>query len=67
METAKNPNGEVVKILGDAGEYETEIHAILEEYSLPYDFEEEVLLESEAISSEITQSEIDKRRDTEVS
>jgi ribonuclease R len=62
-DTAKNPNGEVVKILGDAGEYETEIHAILEEYGLPYDFEEEVLLESEAISSEITQSEIDKRRD----
>jgi exoribonuclease R len=52
-DTAKNPNGEVVKILGDAEEYETEIHAILEEY-IPYDFEEEVLLESEAISSEIT-------------
>jgi HJR/Mrr/RecB family endonuclease len=27
---SKESNGEVVKILGDAGEYETEIHAILE-------------------------------------
>ena len=60
---AKNPNGEVIRILGDSGEHETEIHSILEEYGLPYDFEEEVLAEANAISTEITQSEIDKRRD----
>lgn len=60
---AKNPNGEVVKVLGDAGEHETEIHSILEEYGLPYDFDEEVLAEARAIPTEITQAEIDKRRD----
>jgi len=62
-ENAKNPNGEVVKVLGDAGEHETEIHSILEEYGLPYDFEEEVLAEARAIPTEITQAEIDKRID----
>lgn len=60
---AKNPNGEVIRVLGDAGEHETEIHSILEEYGLPYDFDEDVLAEARAIPIEITQAEIDKRRD----
>jgi len=60
---AKNPNGKIVRIIGDAGEHETEIHSILEEYGLPYDFPEDVLAEASAISTEITQAEIDKRRD----
>lgn len=60
---AKNPNGEVIRILGNAGEHETEIHSILEEYGLPYEFEEDVLSEARAIPIEIPQSEIDKRRD----
>jgi ribonuclease R/exosome complex exonuclease DIS3/RRP44 len=62
-DNAKSPNGEVVRVIGDAGEHETEIHSILEEYGLPYDFEPDVIAESEAISEEIPQSEIDKRRD----
>jgi ribonuclease R/exosome complex exonuclease DIS3/RRP44 len=60
---AKNPNGEVVRIIGDSGEHETEIHSILEEYGLPYDFDADVIAESEAISEIISQAEIDKRRD----
>lgn len=60
---AKNPNGEIIRVLGDSGEHETEIHSILEEYSLPYKFDEEVLAEARAIPIEIPQSEIDKRRD----
>lgn len=60
---AKNPNGEVIRILGDAGEHETEIHSILEEYGLPYGFEEDVIAEANAISTVITQDEINKRRD----
>ncbi len=62
-DNAKNPNGEVLRVLGDAGEHETEIHSILEEYGLPYDFDEDVLAEARAIPTEITQAEIDKRRD----
>ena len=60
---AKNPNGKIIKIIGYAGEHETEIHSILEEYGLPYDFPEDVISEADAISTEITQDEIDKRRD----
>ncbi len=60
---AKNPNGEILRVIGDAGEHETEIHSILEEYGLPYDFDEDVIAESEAIPTEIPQAEIDKRRD----
>jgi ribonuclease R len=62
-EDAKNPNGKIVRVIGYAGEHETEIHSILEEYGLPYDFPEDVLAEASAISTEITQSEIDERRD----
>lgn len=62
-DNAKNPNGEVLRVLGDAGEHETEIHSILEEYGLPYDFDEDVLAEARAIPIDIPQSEIDKRRD----
>ena len=60
---AKNPNGKIIKIIGYAGEHETEIHAIMEEFNLSYDFPEDVLAEADAISTEITQDEIDKRRD----
>ena len=60
---AKNPNGEIIRVIGNSGEHETEIHSILEEYGLPYDFPDDVIAESEAISEEIPQSEIDKRRD----
>jgi ribonuclease R/exosome complex exonuclease DIS3/RRP44 len=60
---AKNPNGEIIRVIGDSGEHETEIHSILEEYGLPYDFDADVVAEAEAISEIIPQSEIDKRRD----
>jgi len=60
---SKSPNGEVIKVLGDAGDNDTEIHSILHEYDLPYDFTENVIAESEIISSEIKQSDVDARRD----
>lgn len=62
-EDAKNPNGKIVRVIGNSGEHETEIHSILEEYGLPYDFPDDVIAESESISEEILQSEIEKRRD----
>jgi len=62
-EGAKNPNGEVVKVLGSAGDNDVEIHAILHEYDLPYEFEPDILAEADAINSEIRQSDIDDRRD----
>lgn len=62
-DNAKNPNGKIIRVIGNSGDHETEIHSILEEYGLPYDFPEDVIAESEAISEIIPQSEIDERRD----
>ena len=60
---AKNPIGEVVKVLGDPGLHETEIHAILEEFGLPYDYPENVVKVAERIEPGITEDEVKLRRD----
>ncbi len=62
-ENVKNPFGEVIEVLGAPGKNETEIHAILAEFELPYKFPKEVNDEAEAISDKITAEEISKRRD----
>ena len=59
----KNPEGEIIKVLGAPGEHETEIHSILAEYGLPYHFPEEVEKEAEEIDRNIHESEVAKRRD----
>jgi ribonuclease R len=35
---SKNPEGEITEVLGHPGDHETEIHSILAEYGLPYNF-----------------------------
>lgn len=60
---AKNPFGEIVEVLGDAGDNETEMHAILAEFDLPIRFPENVLKTAEKIPLEISEEEIKKRRD----
>ncbi|MBE7629315.1 ribonuclease R [Tenacibaculum piscium] len=62
-ENSKNPFGKITQVLGKPGEHETEIHSILLEYGLPYEFPEEVEKEAENLSLEITETEIAKRRD----
>ena len=52
-EEAKNPFGEVIDILGKAGENTTEMHAILAEYGLPYVYPQAVEAAAEKISAEI--------------
>ena len=44
-----------MKSLGDENENETQIHAILEEFSLPYVFPKEVLKEAEKIKIDYDQ------------
>ncbi|MDL2243599.1 ribonuclease R, partial [Bacteroidales bacterium OttesenSCG-928-J19] len=41
-ERAKNPSGEVIDVLGKSGENNTEMHAILAEYGLPYKYPEAI-------------------------
>lgn len=62
-ENAKNPTGEIVDVLGNVGDNNTEMHAILAEYDLPYHFPEELEELAEKIPSKITQAEIKRRRD----
>ncbi|WP_374360960.1 ribonuclease R [Cloacibacterium sp.] len=60
---SKNPEGEIIQVLGLPGEHETEIHSILAEYGLPYDFPTEVEADAEKIDRTITPEEVKKRRD----
>ena len=60
---SKSPVGELVERLGMAGNNDTEMHAILAEYELPYRFEPEIEAAAEVIDARITQKEIDSRRD----
>lgn len=59
----KNPEGEIIKVLGLPGEHEVEIHSILAEYGLPYHFPDEVEKEADEIDRTISEDEIKKRRD----
>lgn len=57
------PHGELLDILGKAGDNDTEMHAILAEFDLPYRFEREVLRAANSIDEGITDEEIARRRD----
>ena len=60
---SKCPTGRVVSILGKEGDNTAEMHAILAEYNLPYNFPKEVEEEANKISDKITEEEYAKRRD----
>jgi ribonuclease R len=60
---AKNPFGEIIEVLGDVGDNNAEMHAILAEYDLPLRFPENVLKAAEKIPDFISEEEIQKRRD----
>lgn len=62
-ERAKNPTGEIIDILGKSGENNTEMHAILAEFGLPYQYPANVEAAAEKIPAEITPEEIAKRED----
>ncbi len=57
------PHGELVERLGRAGDNDTEMHAILAEFDLPYHFEREVTAEAELIPADISNEEVAHRRD----
>ena len=57
------PHGELVDILGKAGDNDTEMHAILAEFDLPYHFERNDIRDAERIDGKITEEEIARRRD----
>ncbi|MEO0403600.1 MAG: ribonuclease R [Bacteroidota bacterium] len=58
-----SPVGSIAKVLGKPGENDVEMHAIMVEFGLPYEFPEEVEAIAAQIPQEITKEEIAKRRD----
>lgn len=62
-ENADSPFGKVTEVLGKPGEHNTEIHSILAEYGLPYEFPLEVERYADQLDTSIKPEEIAKRRD----
>jgi ribonuclease R len=60
---SKNPVAEIINVLGFPGLHETEMHAILAEFELPYHFTDELEEDAEKIPAAITEKDIKSRRD----
>ena len=60
---SKSPAGELVEVLGRAGENNTEMHAILAEFGLPYVYPASVEKAADRIPAEIPAEEYTKRED----
>ena len=58
-----SPVGHITDVLGMPGENNTEMHAILAEFNLPYKFEKEVEDAADSISEEITAADLKGRKD----
>ena len=57
------PKGHLVDVLGMPGENDTEMHAILAEFNLPYKFDPEVENAADSISEQITAEDLKGRKD----
>ena len=62
-EGMRSPRGIIVDVLGQVGDNDTEMHAILAEYDLPYRFEPEIDEAAQAIDGVITERDYAERRD----
>ena len=62
-ENHKNPMGEVVDILGPAGDNDVEMNTILAQYGLPYKYPKAVEEAAEKITGEITAEDVAERED----
>lgn len=60
---SKNPTGKVVEILGNPGDNEVEMHAILAEFGLPAKFDPEIEKAANKIKEEFTQFDYETRTD----
>lgn len=57
------PSGHIADVLGEPGKNDTEMHAILAEFNLPYRFEPEVENAADSISEKITAEDLKGRKD----
>jgi len=59
----RNPEADIIRIIGKSGENETEISSIIHDYNLPTTFPKLVENEANNLKNEITSDEIHKRKD----
>jgi len=59
----QNPEGEVTRVLGPAGMHEAEMHSIMAEFGLPFEFPNQVEDEANLLNDNFSQEEIKKRKD----
>lgn len=59
----QNPTGTVIEVFGFPGQHKTEMNAIMAEYGLPEHFPDAVEYEAKKLPTEITESELARRRD----
>jgi ribonuclease R len=62
-QSVKNPTGEIIEVLGEPGENEVEMHAILAEFDLPYKFSKAIEKQASAIPEGIPKEEYKRRKD----
>lgn len=62
-QNSKNPFGIITKVLGKPGDHNTEIHSILIDYGLPFEFTETVENAANQIETTITKEDFAARRD----
>jgi len=59
----RNPEGEIIEILGHINDPKTDILAIIKEFDMDLDFPEELMKELESIPEEVTKDDIQGRED----
>jgi len=59
----RNPEGVVVRTLGPAGNHDAEIHSIMAEFGLPFEFPPAIVKQASKIADGVTKEEIAKRKD----
>ena len=59
----RNPSGEVVRVLGQAGENNAEIHSIMAEFGLPFEFPKNIETAAKKIPEVIDEEKESYRRD----
>ncbi|MET2986434.1 ribonuclease R [Aureibaculum conchae] len=62
-DNSKNPFGKILNVLGKPGEHDTEIHSILLEYGLPYQFPEKVENDASKLVTKVNEKDVSERRD----
>jgi len=62
-DTAENPFGEIIQILGEEGEIRTELDAIHWEFDLPKKFPQIVIDKANALKMEVSEIDLKERRD----